>query len=97
LRSLHTNNLPALLQELGISLAVSTYQAGKLVLVRPEGDCLFSVRVLPGVRSPELIHDHPALLADAFIVPEEALCAVPAPLCHVAHSLNGALPQGVLR
>jgi hypothetical protein len=40
LRSLHTRNFPALLQELGISLAVSTYQAGKLVLVRPDGDYL---------------------------------------------------------
>jgi hypothetical protein len=40
LRSIHTSNFPAILQELGIALAVSTYQAGKLVLVRPEGDCL---------------------------------------------------------
>jgi uncharacterized protein (TIGR03032 family) len=58
---------------------------------------IFSVQVLPGMRSPELINDHPALLADSFIVPEEALCAVPAPLCHVAHSPNGAVLQGVLR
>lgn len=34
LRSVHTNNLPALLQQLGISLAVSTYQAGRVILVR---------------------------------------------------------------
>ena len=40
LRSIHTSNFPALLHELGISLVVSTYQAGKLVLVRPDGDCL---------------------------------------------------------
>jgi hypothetical protein len=40
LRSLHTSNFPAILQELGISLVVSTYQAGKLVMVRPDGDCL---------------------------------------------------------
>jgi uncharacterized protein (TIGR03032 family) len=40
LRSIHTSNFPAILQELGISLAVSTYQAGKLVLVRLEGDGL---------------------------------------------------------
>jgi uncharacterized protein (TIGR03032 family) len=32
--SSHTSNFPALLQRLGISLVVSTYQAGKLILVR---------------------------------------------------------------
>jgi uncharacterized protein (TIGR03032 family) len=58
---------------------------------------IFSVQVLPGIRSPELINDHPALLADSLIVPEEALGAVPQPLCHVTHLQNGALPQGVSR
>jgi uncharacterized protein (TIGR03032 family) len=38
LRSKHTANLPALLEQLGISLLVTTYQAGKLVLVRADGD-----------------------------------------------------------
>ena len=38
LRSRHTSNLPALLQQLGISLLVTTYQAGKLVVLRAEGD-----------------------------------------------------------
>ena len=33
LRSVHTNNLPDILHQLGISLAVSTYQAGKVILV----------------------------------------------------------------
>ncbi len=33
LRSVHTLSLPALLEQLGISVAVSTYQAGKLVLI----------------------------------------------------------------
>lgn len=36
--SIHTESLPALLRTLGISLLVSTYQAGKLILVRAEGD-----------------------------------------------------------
>ncbi len=40
LRAVHTPNLPALLRQLGVSLAVTTYQAGKLVLVRDEGDHL---------------------------------------------------------
>jgi uncharacterized protein (TIGR03032 family) len=40
LASVHTSNFPALLDELGISLAVSTYQAGRLVFVRSEGDHL---------------------------------------------------------
>ncbi len=36
----HTSNFPMLLRELGISLLVSTYQAGKLIVVRAEGDKL---------------------------------------------------------
>jgi uncharacterized protein (TIGR03032 family) len=34
--SSYTTNLPALLHELGISLAVSTYQAGKLIFIRAQ-------------------------------------------------------------
>jgi hypothetical protein len=37
-----TPNFPALLRRLGISLAVTTYQAGKLVVVRADGDYLQS-------------------------------------------------------
>src|SRR5258708_6651733 len=37
LRSVHSTTFPALLEALGISLVVSTYQAGKLVLLRSEG------------------------------------------------------------
>jgi uncharacterized protein (TIGR03032 family) len=40
LGAVHTPNFPALLRHLGASLLVSTYQAGKLVLVRDEGDHL---------------------------------------------------------
>jgi uncharacterized protein (TIGR03032 family) len=40
LRAVHTSNFPALLRQLGASLMVTTYQAGKLVLVREEGDHL---------------------------------------------------------
>ena len=40
LRALHTPNFPALLRQLGASLLVTTYQAGKLVMVRDEGDHL---------------------------------------------------------
>jgi uncharacterized protein (TIGR03032 family) len=40
LRAAHTPNFPALLRQLGASLLVTTYQAGKLVLVRDEGDHL---------------------------------------------------------
>ena len=36
----HTANFPALLRQLGASLLVTTYQAGKLVMVRDEGDHL---------------------------------------------------------
>ena len=40
LRAVHTTNFPALLRQLGASLLVTTYQAGKLVMVRDEGDHL---------------------------------------------------------
>jgi uncharacterized protein (TIGR03032 family) len=40
LRAVHTSNFPELLRHLGVSLLVTTYQAGKLVLVRNEGDHL---------------------------------------------------------
>jgi uncharacterized protein (TIGR03032 family) len=40
LRAVHTANFPGLLRRLGISLLVTTYQAGKVVLVREEGDHL---------------------------------------------------------
>jgi uncharacterized protein (TIGR03032 family) len=36
LRSVHTSNFPHLLNELGISLAVTTYQAGKVVFLRAD-------------------------------------------------------------
>jgi uncharacterized protein (TIGR03032 family) len=37
LRSKHTSNFPALLDQLGISVLVTTYQAGKLVVLRSDG------------------------------------------------------------
>ena len=40
LRAVHTPNLPDLLRRLGASLLVTTYQAGKLVMIRDEGDHL---------------------------------------------------------
>jgi uncharacterized protein (TIGR03032 family) len=36
--SSHTSNFPRLLRRLGISLVVSTYQAGKLIFIRADGD-----------------------------------------------------------
>lgn len=40
LRSVHTANFPQILRNLGISLVVSTYQAGKVVIVRADGESL---------------------------------------------------------
>jgi uncharacterized protein (TIGR03032 family) len=40
LRSVHTSNLPEILKQLQISLVVSTYQAGKVILVRADGATL---------------------------------------------------------
>jgi len=36
LRSVHTENFPIILSEINSSLAVTTYQAGKLVFLRPQ-------------------------------------------------------------
>jgi uncharacterized protein (TIGR03032 family) len=41
---------------------------------------VFAVQVLRGVRFPELINDNNALIADSFVLPDQALGAVPAPL-----------------
>ena len=41
---------------------------------------VFAVQVLPGKRHPELINDDPKLLENSFVLPEEALGDVPAPL-----------------
>ncbi len=38
LRSKHTSNFPALLEQLGVSVLATTYQAGKLVVLRSAGD-----------------------------------------------------------
>ena len=40
LRSVHTTNFPDLLNQLGISLVISTYQAGKLIIIRPDGETI---------------------------------------------------------
>ncbi|MEO0949103.1 MAG: DUF4915 domain-containing protein, partial [Cyanobacteria bacterium J06641_5] len=37
LRSVHTHTFTQLLQQLGVSLVISTYQAGKLIVVRADG------------------------------------------------------------
>lgn len=36
LRSVHTSNLPELFDQLRISLAASTYQAGKVIVIRSD-------------------------------------------------------------
>jgi hypothetical protein len=36
LRSVHTSNFPHLLEQLGISLVITTYQAGKVVFLRAD-------------------------------------------------------------
>lgn len=40
MRSVHTSSFPDILNKLGISLVVSTYQAGKLVTLRANGDVI---------------------------------------------------------
>jgi uncharacterized protein (TIGR03032 family) len=38
MRSVHTSNFPHILSQLGISLVLSTYQAGKLIILRADGE-----------------------------------------------------------
>jgi len=45
---------------------------------------IFAVQVLSGVRHPDVINDQPRMIADSFVVPDEALALVPGPLCHPA-------------
>jgi uncharacterized protein (TIGR03032 family) len=45
---------------------------------------IFAVQTLPGVRYPELLNDNTALIADSFVLPDEGLESVPAPLCRRA-------------
>lgn len=40
MRSVHTANFPQILEQLGVSLLVTTYQAGRLVVVRADGGVL---------------------------------------------------------
>jgi hypothetical protein len=46
---------------------------------------IFAVQALPGVRCPDVINANQALLADSFVLPGQALDAVPAPLRFPAH------------
>src|SRR3954447_19248604 len=62
LRAVHTTNFPALLRRLGASLLVTTYQAGKLVMVRDEGDHLNThFRAFPAPMGMALAGDRLAL------------------------------------
>jgi hypothetical protein len=45
---------------------------------------IFAVQVVPGRRYPDLINDDQAPLDDSFILPDEAMNAVPPPLRSVA-------------
>jgi len=48
LRSVHTSNFPQILTQLGISLVISTYQAGKLIILRADGNTINThFRVFP--------------------------------------------------
>jgi uncharacterized protein (TIGR03032 family) len=53
---------------------------------------IFAVQVLPGVRFPELINDNAELLAGSFVLPDEALAAVPEGLRSLARET--AFPPG---
>jgi uncharacterized protein (TIGR03032 family) len=45
---------------------------------------IFGLQVLPGVRYPDVINDQPQVIANSFVVPDEALEFVPGQLRHLA-------------
>ena len=52
----------------------------------------------PGVRHPDAINYQPRLIPDSFVVPDEALDLVPAPLCHAARvTQKPSMPEEILR
>lgn len=38
MRSVHTSNFPQILKQLKISVVISTYQAGKVIVLREDGE-----------------------------------------------------------
>jgi uncharacterized protein (TIGR03032 family) len=68
------------LEERCCGVWVVNIQTGQTVAYVKFEDALqeiFAVQVLPGVRHPDLINDRPRLIADSFVVPDEALHFVP--------------------
>jgi uncharacterized protein (TIGR03032 family) len=59
---------------------------------------IFAVQALPGMQHPDVINDQPRLIADSFVLPEEALGLVPEPLRHSARlSHLHSTPEEILR
>lgn len=59
---------------------------------------IFAVQVLPGALRPDVINDQPAVIADSFVVPEEALDLVPTPLRHTAGvTKEPSMPEEIVR
>src|SRR5439155_7756222 len=57
---------------------------------------IFAVQILPGVRYPELINDNAAVLADSFVLPDEALGDVPQALRFAAAGTEADSPPATL-
>ena len=75
------------LEERSCGVWVVNIETGQTVAFVKFEDALqeiFAVQVLPGVRHPDVINDQPRLIADSFVVPDEALDLVPGPLRHPA-------------
>jgi uncharacterized protein (TIGR03032 family) len=75
------------LAERSCGVWVVNIQTGKTVAYVKFEDALqeiFAVQVLPGVRHPDVINDQPRVIADSFVMPDEALGLVPEPLRHTA-------------
>jgi uncharacterized protein (TIGR03032 family) len=73
-------------------VAVVDVGSGRVVeFVRFQGGVqeVFAVQVLPGVRFPDVINDNPRLIADSFVLPDEALAIVPIELRVPTERLGG--------
>jgi uncharacterized protein (TIGR03032 family) len=60
---------------------------------------IFAVQTLPGVRHPDVVNDQPRVIADSFVVPDEAMGFVPVSLRQAARVTQEPSPltQEILR
>jgi len=89
------------LAERSCGVWVVNIQTGKIIAYVKFEDAvqeIFALTVLPGIQHPDVINDQPRVIADSFVVPDEALDLVPGPLRHAAReNKEPSIPEEMLR